>query len=347
MKIAIIIPSLAQKGPIIIAYELVKGLLSYGHNVSVFYFDNIIELHFPCEVNKIKLYEFWKIKGFDIIHTHCLRPDIFGFISKKIFKKTCHITTIHNLVEDDLSYSYGNFVSSIISGLWRATWKGLDGRVVLTDHAYSYYKSSQPNLSFHRIYNGRSSNSFKAIDDFDSAYICEIKQKFKIIGSCAVLTRRKGLEQVIKALPILEEYIFLLIGDGPAREELIKLAIELGVLDRFLMLGQKNNARDYMPYMDCYVLPSRSEGLSLALLEAVSSGIPTVCASIPQIQEIFSEKEVAYFQLDNTSSFVESINKINNEGLDYQNRALRRYNDCYTCDVMVVNYLNYYKSFFS
>ena len=89
MKIAIIIPSLAQKGPIIIAYELVKGLLSYGHNVSVFYFDNIIELHFPCEVNKIKLYEFWKIKGFDIIHTHCLRPDIFGFISKKIFKKTC------------------------------------------------------------------------------------------------------------------------------------------------------------------------------------------------------------------------------------------------------------------
>lgn len=48
MKIAYIVSSLANSGPVIVVCDLVSMMLKHGHEVEVFYFDDKVELDFPC-----------------------------------------------------------------------------------------------------------------------------------------------------------------------------------------------------------------------------------------------------------------------------------------------------------
>ena len=344
MKIAIIVPSLAHKAPVLVARDLAKGFVLAGHSVTAFYFDTSNEVQFPCPVKLIKFFDYAQLDGFDVVHTHMLRPDIFGWCCKKIHRMSGKfVTTIHNIVEDDLFYSYGKFISAIFSPIWRLIWSGLDGRIVISDHELQYYTLTQPKCSFHRIYNGCNSHIATSIKANDAQIISDAKKHWHLIGACAVVSHRKGLEQVIKALPFLTDYAFLLIGDGPAMDELQILANSLGVSNRFITLGQKNNARDYMPYIDIYAMPSRSEGMGLALLEAVSAGVPAVCSDIPVFREIFSEHEVSFFQLDNIEDFVTAIKYLENNGVALSKRARERVETSYTQEIMVSHYLNYFE----
>jgi glycosyltransferase involved in cell wall biosynthesis len=344
MKIAIVIPSLALKAPVIVARDLADGFLSSGHSVHVYYFDEIVEIDFPCAVDKISFLDFNKFNDFDVIHTHLIRPDFFGWLCRFFGSYRGYlVTTIHNIVEEDLSFAYGKLISLIFSRLWRGFWMKYDGRVVLTGQALKYYSASQPNLLFTRIYNGRACHSSKPIDLGDYEKIVSFKKDRRLIGACAVVSRRKGLEQIISALPFLTDYAFLLVGDGPALDELKDLSRKLSVDNRFLCVGVKNNARDYLQFMDVYAMPSRSEGLPLALLEAVEANVPIVCSDIEQFREIFSEKEAAYFILDDIGGLSSAIRYLEHNGDCFIKNAKLRLYENYTQQVMVKNYLELFQ----
>ena len=72
----------------------------------------------------------------------------------------------------------------------------------------------------------------------------------------------------------------LLIGDGPARAELESITEELNIGPRVTFLGALPNARASMPGIDLFVLPSRSEGLPLALLEAMVESVPVATTNV-------------------------------------------------------------------
>jgi glycosyltransferase involved in cell wall biosynthesis len=72
-----------------------------------------------------------------------------------------------------------------------------------------------------------------------------------------------------------------LLGDGPLKEELMHLAEQLEITDRVLFHGQTDNVLTHLQEADLFVLPSRAEGLSNALLEAMSCGLPVVVSAIP------------------------------------------------------------------
>ena len=55
MRIAYILSSLANSGPIIVAYDLVQLMIRNGHSVEVFYFDDKTDLDFPCATHRINM----------------------------------------------------------------------------------------------------------------------------------------------------------------------------------------------------------------------------------------------------------------------------------------------------
>ncbi len=57
-------------------------------------------------------------------------------------------------------------------------------------------------------------------DDEIIRSILEKKKEYKILGTYAFVTSRKGLDQIIKVLPYLQEYVFIIIGEGPDIKEL-------------------------------------------------------------------------------------------------------------------------------
>lgn len=91
MRIAYILSSLANSGPIIVAYDLVQLMVKNGHEVEVFYFDNKIQLKFPCPVHQISLKHKFPFDRFDIVHCHGLRPDLYIYCASLFLVRSLYV----------------------------------------------------------------------------------------------------------------------------------------------------------------------------------------------------------------------------------------------------------------
>lgn len=77
---------------------------------------------------------------------------------------------------------------------------------------------------------------------------------------------------------------FLLVGDGPKRAELQHLSRELGLANRIVFLGPREDARAIIRRSDLLVFSSDWEGLSIAALEALAAGVPVVSTPVHGMQ---------------------------------------------------------------
>lgn len=106
------------------------------------------------------------------------------------------------------------------------------------------------------------------------------------LGIIARLVRQKNQQLAIKAFASLDKNIrsrceIVLIGDGEDRLSLEVLADELGVSDRIKFKGWSSDIPHELHNLDVVLMPSLWEGMPLALLEAMSSGVPIIASDIP------------------------------------------------------------------
>jgi glycosyltransferase involved in cell wall biosynthesis len=98
------------------------------------------------------------------------------------------------------------------------------------------------------------------------------------------LHAQKQVDLLIKAWPQVLKTgpgRLLIVGDGPLREELISLRDSLGMTDQQVSFaGRLENTADALRESDIFVLPSRAEGMSNSLLEAMATGLPSVVSAI-------------------------------------------------------------------
>lgn len=96
-----------------------------------------------------------------------------------------------------------------------------------------------------------------------------------------------------RALPRCRRVRLLLVGDGPLRHELEKSAIRLGIQDRVVFTGFRDDIDQVMNGIDIFVIPSYLEGMPTALLEAMASGKPTIVSDIPMIRDVVAGSRCA------------------------------------------------------
>ncbi len=110
-----------------------------------------------------------------------------------------------------------------------------------------------------------------------------------VIGAFGRLSREKGFDQLIEAMALLkgEPVQLLLGGDGPQREALLDQAKSHGLTpNQFCAVGFVSDVPEFMGRIGIFVLPSRSEGLGLVLVEAMAAGRPVVasrCGGVPEV----------------------------------------------------------------
>jgi glycosyltransferase involved in cell wall biosynthesis len=118
------------------------------------------------------------------------------------------------------------------------------------------------------------------------------------------LKRIKGVDLVLDTAHHLGDLDFewTLVGDGPERQALQARATELGLRDRIKFAGFRPDPTPFYGAADIYILPSRMEGAPLALVEAMSAGLPilaTRCGSVveglvdPAIGELVPNEDTA------------------------------------------------------
>jgi glycosyltransferase involved in cell wall biosynthesis len=112
------------------------------------------------------------------------------------------------------------------------------------------------------------------------------------IGAVGRLSWEKGYEYVPQILRELPEARALIVGEGPDREKLARLALAEGVAERFELVGRHDDVSAWFPRFDVLLAPSRSEGSPpLAALQAMMVGVPVVAAAVGGIPEAIDDHE--------------------------------------------------------
>ena len=105
-----------------------------------------------------------------------------------------------------------------------------------------------------------------------------------VLGAVGRLSAEKNHARYLAAaaeiLRVEPEARFLLVGTGPGRPQLERLAAELGIADRLRFTGARADARALIARVDLLVVSSDREGLSVAALEALAAGTPIVSTPV-------------------------------------------------------------------
>lgn len=103
-----------------------------------------------------------------------------------------------------------------------------------------------------------------------------------VLGHIGRFTYQKNQEFLIMILDALvkegHDVVLLLVGEGVDRTKIKDLACEKGVADRVIFYGTTNHINEVLQMMDCFVFPSRFEGLGIAAIEAQASGLACVAS---------------------------------------------------------------------
>ena len=310
LHIAYIVPSLAPLGPVIVVRNLVERMVAHGHDCVVFYFDEREKgMAFPCETRRISFWKGEDFSGFDWVHTHCFRPMVYGARVKGVRR----ITTIHSYLFTEYRYSLGRCLGRLFGRFSMLMAACYDKVAVLSEDAKRHYSRWIPEEKLRVCYNGvditrKPSEAVEASLARDRRQVVEFKGEGVLIGCICELVRIKNLDVMLRALVQLpSEYKLLLIGSGADEKKLQEQAIRLGIRERVLFLGYREEAHRLLPLVDIYAMTSRSEGFCLALVEAALYGKKIVCADIPGMREKFTEVEVTYFDVDSSQMLAEAI----------------------------------------
>lgn len=347
MKIAYIIPSLDNKGPILIVNYLVKFLKDKVDQIDVYYFD-VLEsevLAFDCPVHNIKMDEPINFDDYDVIHSHCLRPDLYINKWRKKSHKAKIISTLHQDTYKSFSFQYNKIFSYILTRYWLYVQSKFDGVTVISKQLQNIYNKRLKDKAT-VIYNGCyiKNHDSENLDENILSNIMLLKETgFKVLVSYAYVTKRKGLDQIIKILPHLKEYALVIIGNGPEIPNLKKLSLELDIPDRMLFLEACKTPYLYLRDADIYVMPSYSEGFGLAMVEAAFQEKSILCSDIDSFHEIFTEKEATFFTLNNQESLKNAIREAYRTKDDKAINAFEKVDSKFRAEIMADNHLQYYK----
>lgn len=109
-----------------------------------------------------------------------------------------------------------------------------------------------------------------------------IPETAKLLLSVGEVNENKNHGVVIEALSKLdlEDVYYIICGQGPMMDERKALAQKLGLGERVVFAGYRNDVPDYYQAADIFVFPSFREGLPVSVMEAMASGLPVICSNI-------------------------------------------------------------------
>ena len=124
----------------------------------------------------------------------------------------------------------------------------------------------------------------------------------------------KRVDDVVRVFSLLRrgrDCELVLIGDGPERSRVERLARDLGVDDSVTFLGKQHAFVKVLQGARVFVLPSATESFGLAALEALACGVPVVASRVGGLPEVVTEGENGFLApLGDTAGLAEAIGRL-------------------------------------
>ena len=226
----------------------------------------------------------------DVIHSHLIHPNLLSrFVN--LWTRKPLVNTVHIAERRP-----GKGLFFRLDGL-TFSWCGACTAVSKAAARFHEKRCGLKENSIRVIYNGSD-----RVAPASAEQLRQLKKEWglepcrKIIGSVGRLDWQKGYDLLFGVLPELSRRIprnesvgIVVIGDGPERE---KLAAQVRGMEeqcpnlKICLPGYRKDAASLIAMFDLFVMPSRYEGYGLALVEAISSGVPVFCNPVDSLPEL-------------------------------------------------------------
>ena len=239
--------------------------------------------------------ERWSI---DLVHTHLWNADLFGGLAAA----WCGIPSV-STVHGSNFLPFGatglhRFRRNTLSLVYRSVYRLCD-RVLAPSEALVTDLAERPGIRVPPslvtvVHNGIDLDEMRRRSA--AARLPEIvaqRLPAPVVACVANMFAIKGQDWLIRAMPEIRaavpEAVLVLVGDGESRSSLEQLVRETGVSDRVIFTGSIENPLAILEKADVMVLPSLSEGLPIALLEAMAMGRAVVASNVGGVPEVVQD----------------------------------------------------------
>ncbi|MCZ7413449.1 MULTISPECIES: glycosyltransferase [unclassified Streptomyces] len=235
--------------------------------------------------------------GYDLVHTHLYRACVYGRTAARMAGVRAVVATEHSLGAARIE---GRPLTPSARALYLAS-ERLGGATVAVSAtvARRLREWGVPASRIELIPNGIEPARFR----FQPAArrraraLLGLPQDAFVVGGVGRLVPDKRFDVLLRALAAVPQARLLLVGDGPERPALWRLARELGVADRVVATGERDGAvadgagtepglPALLAAMDVFASPSREEAFGLAVLEALAAGLPVRHVTCPAVDEL-------------------------------------------------------------
>jgi glycosyltransferase involved in cell wall biosynthesis len=234
-----------------------------------------------------RLYRLLKQLKPKIVHTHMYEAGIWGGMAGKLAGVPVIIATEHSITFTRERHVFIEFLINHFANQRTAVSEEIR-RCYIENHL-----GSPENII--NIPNAVEVGRFDRLDSRN-----QLRTQFgakpltALVGSVARLVQPKRLDYLLQAARIVCDAIpqtcFLIVGDGPLRQELERQArhLDLGP-EHVMFLGSRQDVPDLLAAIDIFVLSSEAEGLPVAMLEAMAASKPVIVTQVGAIPQIIQD----------------------------------------------------------
>ncbi|MBU1203311.1 glycosyltransferase family 4 protein [Patescibacteria group bacterium] len=287
----------------------------------------------------IDIYKLLNKEQYEIIHLNSSKTGLLGALAARLYASN-PINTKIRVVYTAHGFVFNEPLSKTRKKLYRFSEKFSTAiqNVIITvsdyDKASAIENKITPDAKMITIHNGLDFDKYNFYEKKEALKKLSLNPDKKYFGTIASFYPTKGYQYLIEAIkmllakdsPIIKNYNWALIGDGPEMENIKKLAKDQGVENYIKFLGQIDNAYKYLPAFDIFVLPSVKEGLPFTILEAGLAQVPTIASRVGGISEIITDQKTGLLVSPaDPLSLVESMEKMSSDNELANNIAHQNY----------------------
>lgn len=373
MKILLVITKSEIGGAQVFVLNLAKSLKNLGHDVEVaagdgnYLFEelekNNIRYHYLNSLKRnfnitkslyfiFDLYRLLKKNNYDIVHLNSSNTLIGSLSSYFISNRPKTIFTFHGLSILDKNFRANFFLKFLTKTYYKIFLKIVDESVFVSQLNYQEMLEAGITKEAKVIINGLDESNMNFLSSAEArkyfSDLCQISfSEAYLIGSTGRLSYQKNYDFLIDNFSLIKKHIpnsyIIVIGDGPDREILKSKLKSKGIEKEFIFIGALKDSFRYIKAFDLFVLPSRYEGLSISLIEALFAEIPILASDVGGNSEIVGKGSPQLFTFNDPNDFINKLLEIKN------NRALfvetnRMLKDKFTLEKMTKSYESLYNS---
>lgn len=239
----------------------------------------------------LSIFRLIKKHKIDIIHTHEILTDILGYLISK-FCNVRLITTLHGWINNKFKDKVYIYIDNAILKAFN--------RIIVVSNAMKeqliHCGISSGNIDV--LHNSIVVKNYKKVSKGYLGEIVHKKIKRPVIGTIGRLSLEKGHKDFIKAASVVlqkgYDAAFFLIGDGPEKENLLRLIKNLNLEGKIFITGYLRNIQSVYSDIDLMVLPSYTEGLPNVVLEALLMEVPVIATNVGGTPEIIRNDETGF-----------------------------------------------------